>query len=155
MQRQALETVMGAVVLVVAALFVVFAYGRSSLPSVGGYEVNARFSRVNGLEIGHDVRMSGVKVGNVTNIELDLGTYFANVTLSVREDLKLPTDTIASVTSDGLLGETYLELEPGIELEDFIEPGGRINDTKPPFSIFTLVNQFLAGTESNEDDSTF
>ena len=79
MSRNAVETVMGAVVLVVAALFLFFAYTRTQTHTVTGYEVSARFDRVDGLRTGGDVRISGIKVGTVTSQSLDAQTFLAVV----------------------------------------------------------------------------
>src|SRR5713226_2085513 len=142
MSRNAVETVMGAVVLVVAALFLFFAYTRTQTHTVTGYEVSARFDRVDGLRTGGDVRISGIKVGTVTSQSLDAQTFLAVVHLTIDPSIKLPVDTIATITSTGLLGENYLALVPGND-EEFIKPGGAIDHTEPPINIFSLINKFV------------
>ena len=95
MNRNAVETVMGAVVLVVAAVFLFFAYTTSQVRAVSGYELTARFNRVEGLRDGGDVRISGIKVGSVVSQKLDPKTFVAVVKMSIDPSIKLPVDTVA------------------------------------------------------------
>ncbi len=141
-KRNAVETVLGAVVLVVAALFLFFAYTTSEVRAVSGYELTARFDRVGGLRDGADVRISGIKVGTVTQQVLDPKTFEAVVTLSVRQDIKLPVDTVAAITSSGLLGSDFVSLTPGNE-DDFVKPGGTIAHTQPPMDLQSLIGQYI------------
>jgi phospholipid/cholesterol/gamma-HCH transport system substrate-binding protein len=140
--RNAVETVMGAVVVVVAALFLFFAYTTSQVHAVSGYEVTARFSRVEGLRDGGDVRISGIKVGTIVSQTLDPKTFLAIVKMSIDPSVKLPVDTVASISSSGLLGDKYLSLEPGNEDKN-IPPGGRIEHTQSPMSLESLIGQFI------------
>ena len=141
-RRNAIETVLGAVVLVVAALFLFFAYTTSEVRAVSGYELTARFDRVGGLRDGADVRISGIKVGTVTVETLDPKTYEAIVTLSIRPDIKLPADTVAAITSSGLLGSDYVSLTPGND-EKMLQPGGAIAHTQPPMDLQSLIGQYI------------
>src|ERR1700730_10276158 len=111
-------------------------------PPTTAYDVSARFDRVDGLRTGGDVRISGIKVGTVTSQSLDQQTFLAVVHLTIDPSIKLPVDTIATITSTGLLGENYLALVPGND-EEFIKPGGAIDHTEPPINIFSLINKFV------------
>ena len=142
MKRNAIETVMGGVVLVIAALFLFFAYTTSEVRAVAGYQLTARFDRVGSLTNGADVRISGIKVGTVTQEVLDPKTFEAVVRLSVQQDLKLPVDTVASVASSGLLGSDYLLLTPGND-DQIIKPGGTISHTQPPMDLQSLIGQYI------------
>jgi len=157
MNRNAVETVMGAVVLVVAAVFLVFAYTTTQVHALGGYELTARFPRVDGLRDGSDVRISGIKVGNVVALTLDTKTFDAVARLSLRPDVKLPTDSIAKVSSNGLLGDKYLAIEIGVD-DDMIKPGGVIAHTVPPVDIESLIGSYIFGQTSQQqtkkDDGT-
>ena len=113
MPRNIVETLLGAVVLAVALGFLAWAYGRSDAGDPGGYTLRAKFDRVDGLDTGGDVRISGIKVGKVLAQELDPATYRAQVTFSVRNGIELPADSSAAVVSSGLLGGKYLSLVPG------------------------------------------
>ena len=143
MRGNVIETVMGAVVLVVAALFLVFAYQTSKLRSVsGGYEISADFSRIDGIQQGSDVRISGVKVGSVIADELDPKTFLATIRMSIDPTIQLPEDTVAQVTSSGLLGDKYMSLAPGGS-DKVIPPGGKIRYTQSSVSLENLIGQMI------------
>ena len=108
---------MGAIVLIVAIVFLGFAYSASQLGDESGYELIARFDRVDGLQRGSDVRISGIKVGTVVDQTLDPATYRAEVRFTMREDVEVPADSSVAVVSDGLLGGKYLSLVPGGDVE--------------------------------------
>ncbi len=143
------ETLIGAIVLVVAALFLFFAYSRTDVRTVAGYEVIAKFDRVDGLAIGSDVRMSGIKIGTVTDQELDKETFLAVVRMTIDSSVQLPEDSSAKIASEGLLGGNYLSLEPG-GAEEVIEPGGEIKYTQGSIDLVSLLGQaiFSAGGKS-------
>jgi phospholipid/cholesterol/gamma-HCH transport system substrate-binding protein len=142
MSRNAVETVMGALVLVVAALFLFFAYTSSQVSAVRGYQLVAKFSNAGGLKDGADVRISGIKVGSVTAETLDPQTFQANVHLSIDPSIKLAVDSVAQITSSGLLGDNFIAIEPGNE-EDLIPPGGTITRTQAQMSLEGLIGQVI------------
>ncbi len=155
MKRNPIETVLGAVVLVVAAMFLVFAYSIADLKAVTGYEVKAAFLKVGGLERGSDVRISGIDVGTVTAQTLNPDTFQALVTMSIVPGVVLPADTEAAIVSDGLLGGKYVNLVPG-RSADRIAVGGVIGKTRDYQSLEDLVGQiiFLAtNTEGSSDNA--
>jgi phospholipid/cholesterol/gamma-HCH transport system substrate-binding protein len=142
MTGNVIETVMGAVVLVVAALFLFFAYTTSQVRAVQGYQVTAQFERVDGIRDGGDVRIAGVKVGTVLSETLDPKTFLATVRISVDPAYKLPDDTVAEIVSAGLLGDRYLALVPGGS-EQMIPPGGQIKYTQSPVSLENMIGQMI------------
>ena len=149
MNHNAVETVMGAVVLVVAAVFLFFAYSTSRPPSLSGYDVTAKFDRVDGLRDGGDVRISGIKVGTIVSQTLDPQTYLAVVHMTIDNSIKLPVDTIATITASGLLGDNYLALVPGGD-EDYIKPNGQITHTEAAINLFGLINKYIgSGANGN------
>ncbi len=145
MKRNVIETIMGGVVLVLAIGFLAFAYSRSGLTSVSGYEVGATFNRVDGVNVGADVRMSGIKIGTVTELKLDTETFLAKMRLSLQDDVRLPADSSVKILSDGLLGGNYVLVEPGGD-ETLIEPGGEITSTQDPVNIIELVSKYIFGS---------
>lgn len=151
MKRSWFETILGAVVIAVAVTFFVFSYKTADVGAVSGYSVVASFTGTGGLSIGDDVRISGVKIGSVQAIDLDPETYLANVTLSVENAVKLPTDTAALISSESLLGGRFMALEPGAD-EDFIEAGGKIQFTQAPQNLEQLLGEFIFSV-SNSDDN--
>ena len=142
MRGNVIETVMGAVVLVVAALFLFFAYNTSQLRSVQGYELTANFEHIDGIRDGSDVRISGIKVGSVLATTLDPKTFLATVRMSVEPSVKLPDDTVAEIVSSGLLGDKYLSLVPGGS-DKLIAAGGKIKYTQSSVSLEHLIGQMI------------
>src|SRR3954451_4570162 len=146
MRGNVIEVVIGAVVLVVAALFLAFAYRTSQFRAAsGGYEVTADFARVDGIHQGSDVRISGIKVGTVVADSLDPKTYLATIRMSIDPEVQLPEDTVAQVTSSGLLGDKYMSLAPGGS-DQMIPPGGKIQYTQSSISLENLIGQMMFST---------
>lgn len=144
MQNSVVETLIGAAVLAVAAAFLVFAYTSTGTGAVSGYEVSAKFGRVDGVAVGSDVRLAGVKIGTVTGIEIDPTDYSAVAHFSIQNDLKLPDDSSVRITSDGLLGNQYVSVEPGGS-ETMIPPGGRIEYTQGAIDLMGLLGRTIFG----------
>ncbi len=142
MRGNVIETVMGAVVLVVAALFLLFAYKTSQLRAVTGYPLTAEFEKVDGIRQGSDVRISGIKIGSVVTEELDPKTFLATVRMSIDPAIQLPDDTVAEVVSAGLLGDKYMSLVPGGS-DKVIAPGGKIKYTQSSVSLENLIGQMI------------
>jgi phospholipid/cholesterol/gamma-HCH transport system substrate-binding protein len=153
MRRNVIETVLGAVVLVVAGFFLFFAYTTSSVRAVGGYKLEARFSSTGGLSAGSDVRISGVKVGTVTNQFLDKQTFQAVVQMEIDRNIQLPRDTSASIASESLLGGRYLQLEPGGE-EDKLKEGDVIEYTQSAVNLEELLGRFIFNSNSSSGANT-
>ena len=158
MKGNVIETVMGAVVLVVAALFLVFAYNMSQLRSVTGYELSANFEHIDGIRDGSDVRISGIKVGSVTSLTLDPKSFLATVKMSVEPTIKLPDDSVAEIVSSSLLGDKYMSLVPGGSDKD-IPAGGQIKYTQSSVSLEHLIGQMMfsppgGGKKPSEGDSS-
>lgn len=142
MKRSIVETVLGAIVIVVAGVFLSFSYTTANVGSAAGYNVMADFSGIGGLKAGDDVQISGVKVGTVSGVSLNEDTYLARVHMDLNPSIKLPTDTAALISSESLLGGRYLALEPGAD-EDIIPAGGRIEYTQAPQNLEQLLGQFI------------
>lgn len=151
MNRNVVETILGAVVLLVAGMFVNFAYDTAQIKAADGYEINAAFYKIGGLSTGSDVRISGIKVGTVVDLGLDPETFDAVVHMSITTDVKLPADTVAAIASGGLLEGKYVSLEPGRE-KTYLKAGGKILKTRDFRSLEDQVGEiiFLAtgGSES-------
>lgn len=142
MARSVVETILGAVVLIAAIGFLGWAYARSDVSTTGGYELIARFDRVDGLDSGSDVRISGIKVGKVTAMRLDPTTFRAEVRFSVATGIEVPTDSSASVASASLLGGKYLSIVPGGDTE-ILKPGGEITLTQSSVNLEELLGKFI------------
>ena len=140
MQRNMLETVMGAIVLLTAVAFVSLAYEAANIRGTDGYELEAEFGATGGLSVGDDVRISGIKIGRISRQELDPVTYAARIVMSLDERIRIPADSSARITAASLLGGNYLELIPGAD-EDMMKPGEVIYDTRDPVSLTDLLGK--------------
>jgi phospholipid/cholesterol/gamma-HCH transport system substrate-binding protein len=142
MGRTVVETIMGAVVLAVAGIFLAFALSQSDLGIVKGYVLHASFASVGGLPNGSDVRINGIKVGTVLDQIIAPENFNAMVRMSIRPDIHLPTDTAASIASEGLLGSKFLKLEPG-HAKTLIAEDGTIATTRNYQSLEEQVGQII------------
>ena len=140
MQRNMLETVMGAIVLFTAVAFVSLAYEAANIRGTDGYELEAEFGATGGLSVGDDVRIAGIKVGRISRQELDPVTYAARIVMSLDEKIRIPADSSARITAASLLGGNQLELIPGAD-EEMMKPGEVIYDTRDPVSLTDLLGK--------------
>ena len=139
------EIVAGAAILAVAVGFALYAVqGSGMVGAAESYPLTASFRSVEGVTVGTDVRLAGVKVGTVTALSLNSETYFADAVISMRKDVAVPTDSSILISSEGLLGGTFVEVQPGGALE-MLEPGGEIEDTQGAVSLITLLMKFAGG----------
>lgn len=146
------ETLVGTLVLVVAGFFLAYAYRTADMNSTaGGYEVIAQFDRVDGLVVGADVRMSGIKIGTVSDQALDQQTYYANITMIIDKAIQLPEDTSAKITSEGLLGGSYISLEPGGSM-DMLGDGGEITMTQGSIDLMGLIGKAIFATGQSDSE---
>lgn len=158
MGRNAIETVLGALVLLVAALFLSFAYKSADLQKVQGYTVSAYFPMVDGLKEGIDVKVNGVKVGSISGLKLITepgpNQYKVDVKMTILPNVLLPTDTIAMVASESLLGGKYMSLEIGVD-EDMIKTdgSGRITHTQAPMRLDDLIGQLIYNSKKSDASS--
>jgi phospholipid/cholesterol/gamma-HCH transport system substrate-binding protein len=150
MGRNLVETLMGAVVLVVAGLFLLFAYSTTRVQVTRGYEVTAKFERIDGLRVGSDVRLSGIRVGSVIDARLEPTTYLAVIRLSLDSSVRLPNDSVAEVASDGLLGGNFVALVPGGD-DQIIPPNGEIRQTQSPVNLVHLLGRIIFSATENEN----
>lgn len=154
MKRSVIETVLGAVVLLIAGVFLVFSFNTANVKKVSGYKVTADFSDLGGLSVGDDVLISGVKVGSIVDITLNADTYQAEVHMSIDPDYKIPEDTAAVISSESLLGGRFMALEPGA-MDDYLPDGGKIQYTQAPQNLEQLLGKFIfsMGDSPNENPS--
>jgi phospholipid/cholesterol/gamma-HCH transport system substrate-binding protein len=145
------EVIAGGAVLAAAIGFLVYA-GQSTgfTAESSSYPLTASFRSVDGVTVGTDVRLAGVKVGTVTALSLNPQTYFADATILVRKDVLLPDDSTILVSSEGLLGGSFIELQPGGSLDN-LSPGDEIEDTQGAVSVISLLMKFVGGSSDAED----
>lgn len=151
-KRSLVELLAGAVILAAAAAFLVFAVTGSgrTFASAPGISLTARFDRIDGLGAGADVRIAGVKVGQVTGQRIDPETFLAVLTLRVDAALRLPSDTSAEIQSEGLLGGRFVALVPGGS-DRILRDGQEITITQSAISLESLLGRFIFSvTEMNQ-----
>jgi phospholipid/cholesterol/gamma-HCH transport system substrate-binding protein len=144
MRRNVLETALAAMVLLVAGVFLAFASNIGNVAPVKGYEVIAKFNSIDGLAVGNDVRIGGVKVGTVKSLTVDQKDYRALVKMVVLPELKLPVDTVVAVVTAGVLGGKYVALIPG-KGKRSNQHGLRLKKTRDVEPIETTVGKEIFG----------
>ncbi|MCL5778722.1 outer membrane lipid asymmetry maintenance protein MlaD [Limibaculum sp. FT325] len=140
------ETLIGAIVLAVAGGFLVYAANTADLGfgKADGYRVVANFRKAEGIAVGGDVRIAGVKVGSITDMELNSKTYFAAVTLTLQNGIEIPEDSVAKITSASLLGDSYVAIDPGAA-EFMLADGDELVNTQSSVSVGDLIGRFIHG----------
>lgn len=145
MRESRTEIVVGAVVIAAAVGFLGYMLQATGLSArSAGYEVSASFRSAEGVTVGTDVRMSGVSIGTVTGLDLNLDTFRADTQMRISADIPIPDDSTAVVASEGLLGGIYVEIVPGGSLDN-LPDGAEILDTQGSISLLQLLVQFAAG----------
>jgi phospholipid/cholesterol/gamma-HCH transport system substrate-binding protein len=154
MKSTALESLVGAAVILAALLFFSFAYRTSgSGGPAGGYHVTAQFNNIDGIAVGSDVRVAGIKVGSVVGQSLDPKSYQARIDMLLQPQLQLADDTSAKITSEGLLGAKFVSLEPGGS-DTKLSNGGEISYTQGAIDMWSLISQAMfskGGTAKSGD----
>jgi phospholipid/cholesterol/gamma-HCH transport system substrate-binding protein len=157
MQKNALETLMGAVVLVVAGFFLLTAYKSSEMRmGSGGYKISGKFANISGIGLGSDIRVGGIKVGVISDLALDPQTYEAVATMQIRHETKLPKDSSAAVASSGLMGEKFIQITPGGD-ETMLADGGKIAFTQSSVNLEEMIGKFMfsgGGVDKEEEKKT-
>ena len=146
MSRFAAEVAAGAAVLVLAGAFAFYAAQGAGLTASSGasYPLKASFRSVDGISVGSDVRLAGVKVGTISNLVLNPQTFMADATVMLRQDIQLPTDSAILISSEGLLGGNFVEIVPG-GAPDNLAAGDEIEDTQGAVSLISLLMKFVGG----------
>ncbi|MBV9549751.1 MAG: outer membrane lipid asymmetry maintenance protein MlaD [Alphaproteobacteria bacterium] len=141
------ESLIGALVVVVALALLSFFYFFGHSSAGGGYDVTARMAKVDGLGIGTEVRLAGIKVGSVTALDLDPKSYLVTVHMRIDDAIKIPTDSSLAINSAGLLASSYLSISPGGD-DKMIAAGGTIENTQSinANDIMNLLGRFTTGS---------
>lgn len=144
------EVLVGGVVLVAAVGFFLYAAQVTGFErDPGSYELRASFRSVEGIAVGTDVRLAGVRIGSVTSLELNPETYRADTVFSVPDTIEIPDDSAIAISSEGLLGGSFVEIIPGGSFFP-LEPGGEIIDTQSSVSLVTLLMRFVTGEDGSQ-----
>ena len=150
MKSSAVEIWVGAFVLLVAGGFLAYAYTQSDFEQTrGGYSLYADFGRIDGVSAGSDIRISGVKIGTVGEPSLVENTYQARVELKIAGDVAVPEDSAAKISFDGLLGGSYVSIEPGGS-EDMLADGDSIEYTQGSIDIIGVATRAFLNNDDSE-----
>lgn len=147
MAAQNTEIAVGGVVLAAALGFAIYMGQATGFAArTNGYELTASFRSIEGVTVGTDVRLAGVKIGTVTGIDLNPETFRADARFSVQDNIALPDDTAVVVSSEGLLGGNFVEILPGGSPFN-LEAGDEIEDTQGAVSLISLLLKFVSGSD--------
>ena len=145
MRGQWAEFITGTLVLIIAIGFGVFGFQRSGIGGAGdSYALTASFRSIEGVSVGTDVRLAGVKVGTVTDVSLNAQTFLADAQVSVANGIEVPDDSTILIASEGLLGGSFIEIQPGGSPFN-LEAGDAFTDTQSSVSLLTLLMKFVGG----------
>ena len=149
MKSNTFEALIGAVVITFTLIFLFFGFQSMRLNNEGKYNVSAVFNRIDGIKLGSDIRMSGIKIWTVSSQELDNITFQARVLMAIDSDILIPDDSSAKITTDGLLGGNYISIEPGGN-DIYLESGDEILFTQGSVDLIGLVGEALFSVEDNQ-----
>tara|TARA_B100000676_G_C17481583_1_gene533680 strand:+ start:21 stop:470 length:450 start_codon:yes stop_codon:yes gene_type:complete len=145
--RNIAETLVGAIVLGIAIIFAVSLWRFSDVGfGVSQYTVNAKFRSAEGITVGTDVRLAGVKIGSVSNLSLDPKSFNAIARLSIKPEYQMPEDSAAIISSEGLLGGNFVEILPGGSYEVMVD-GSEFSETQGAVSFISLLMKFVTGKD--------
>ena len=143
MSRSIVESLVGALVLAVAIVVLLGVFQSSDTQRVAGYQLTAGFDNAEGLASGTDIRLAGIKIGSVAGQRVDPETFQAAVTFNIDSGVELPVDSVARVVPDGLLGGTFIEINPGGS-EELLQPGGAFENTRGAINVVELISQIVS-----------
>lgn len=146
MQKYTMETTVGVFIVIGLLLvgFMTLNLGHVSLFGDNAYPLSARFNSVTGLRSGSPVYMLGIEVGRVGRLTMDQDAQQAAVEIRIQKGLRIYDDAIASIKTEGLIGDRYLSIDPG-GAGTLLEPGGTITETQPALDIADLISKYAFG----------
>lgn len=153
MRENILEALTGTVVLVLAGVLLSYAYMREKKDTFHGYPLMVYFEKVDGLSVGSDVKMGGLKIGRVESMTLDSDTYEPTVKILIKNGISLPKDTSAAILSESLLGGKYLSLTAGGD-EERLQPGDRISHAQSSVILESLIGQMIFNNKDKDKERT-
>ena len=146
MKHNPVETLMGALVLITAICFLILGMKSINENQDGTYKITLIFGSTAGLKNGDNVKISGITVGKILDLDLDLESYNAKVIISLNQDLKIPEDSSARITSSSLLGGNVIEIIPGSS-EEYLKDNDVIFDTRDSVSFTDLLGKLVFSSE--------
>lgn len=154
MKNTKLELYVGIFVLlgVAAVAYLTLKLGAGSIVGRDTYLIDARFANAGGLHAGSSVLVSGVTVGRVETVQMDPSDYSAIATLRIYAQLRLPTDSMASIKTSGLIGDRYVSLSPGAD-EAYLAPGAKITMTESAVDLEALIGKMAFGAVDKDTET--
>ena len=148
MRYSSVEILMGAVVLVTAISFLILGLQSINTNQKDGYNISLIFGSSAGLKTGDSVKISGIDVGQIVKLDLDLDDYNAKININVSNEVKIPEDSSARITSSSLLGGNFLDIIPGSS-ETFLKPNDIIYDTSDSVSFIDMLGKMIFSVSKN------
>ncbi len=146
MTQNKTEVAVGGLVMAVAIGFLVYAAQLTGVSSsAGSYPLTASFRSLEGVSVGTDVRLAGVKIGSVNSVVLNATTYRADTVITINEGIEIPDDSAITIASEGLLGGNFVEIVPGGS-PFMYDPSSEIEDTQSAISLVSLLLRFVSGS---------
>ncbi len=143
MKHSIIETLVGFIVLIIATAGLYVAYEKGNTANLkGSYLLKANFENVEGITVGSDVMLAGIKIGAVDSMDLDKNTFFAALSLKINDNVKLPKDSQAAVATSGFLGSKFIAITPGAEDENF-NANEQIKRTQSSVNLESLIGKFM------------
>ena len=148
MRYSSVEILMGAVVLVTAIGFLFLGLQSINTNQKDGYNISLIFGSSAGLKTGDSVKISGIDVGKIIKLDLDLDDYNAKIHINLSNEVKIPEDSSARITSSSLLGGNFLDIIPGSS-ETFLKPNDIIYDTSDSLSFIDMLGKMIFSGNKN------
>ena len=148
MRSNTFETFIGAIVIILAISFLFYSFSITDNNAEGTYKIKATFNRIDGIQIGSDVRLSGIKIGSVAKSSLNQTTFEADLVLIIDNSIFIPDDSSAKITMDGLLGSNYISIEPGGS-DVYLADNDYLLYTQGSIDLIGLVGEALFSVEEN------
>jgi len=126
--------------------------GHVSLLGDNSYSIFARFTSISGLRVGNPVNMLGLDIGRVENLSMDQADQRAVVEMRIKKGVKIYDDAIASIKTEGLIGDKYVSIDPG-GAGTLLAAGGTITETQPAVDIAELIGKYAFGEVKKPDDA--
>lgn len=153
MKNNTFETLIGGLVVVIATLFLLLSLKLSNTKQniSGGYDIIAEFTNVDGINIGSDVKISGVKIGNVSDVMLNKDNYRAKLIIKMPKDIKIPTDSIFKISTSGFIGSKFINIKIGAE-DTYFENNDIAEFTESTMDLEDLISRFIFNSKNNENN---
>ena len=142
MRYNSIEILMGAIVLTIAIGFLSLGMQSINNNQKVGYDISLIFGSSAGLKNGDDVKISGINIGKIISLDLDLEDYNAKVDIKLNKNIKIPDDSSARITSSSLLGGNFIDIIPGVS-DKYMKPNDIIYDTSDPVSFTDLLGKVI------------